>query len=329
MNWEPQHLPWKVTEPQIDGPASPDTPTPRVLDASLALPKSGFNLPLPPWQNVRRADGILELRTPGQRREIPEPLKYENVAVAHFNEDTSPADIPDDPDDWLRRDKGAEKTYRTWLKQIDREASLWKPKKDRLVTPKEDTARECVIKNSPGFEAWKLEMTRRHRILSLGALSMSDERGKDFFNIYKKSTEYRHPAGVWDVYPDQISEPSNSQELWLEDKKVYRAYQELISDTANSGQKTPSNYEPWHWWLIMLRAPIAKRTGIPTKNVDRALCRLTKKWLKRESRIKGDWSQVFSAVDVWQHDLALTKRDEFFWMKHIQPRMNTAPVPYR
>ena len=43
MNWEPQHLPWKVPEPQIDGPASPDILAPRVLDASLALPESDLS----------------------------------------------------------------------------------------------------------------------------------------------------------------------------------------------------------------------------------------------------------------------------------------------
>jgi hypothetical protein len=77
MNWVPQHLPWKVTAPQIDRPVFSDIPFPRVLDASLALPKSVFIRPLPPWQNVRRPDGILELRMPGQRREPPSTLEIE------------------------------------------------------------------------------------------------------------------------------------------------------------------------------------------------------------------------------------------------------------
>jgi hypothetical protein len=91
MNWEHQHLPWKVTEPQIDGSASPDIPAPRVLDASLALPRSGFNLPLPPWQNVRRADGILELRVPGKE-------------LDHYSECKPRLDIDDEPtedDAWI------------------------------------------------------------------------------------------------------------------------------------------------------------------------------------------------------------------------------------
>ena len=337
------------------------------------------------WQNVRRSDGVLELRAPGKWREpqghdaVWFDSSVPDVKISdHYNPDSSNEEFSDyghlDNDDL---DLMFGKANR---KQI-RELNLWN--KPLVNVNVGESEREHEIRICPEFEPWMLEMKRRTRKLSLGALSVSNKRSKDFFNIYKKSDKYGFPSRSWDVYPDQINtvrSVSNSmpiktrsynllhfelkgkskkrliriyeetvfpehkngkrsaQRMLLDDRMVARAYRELLPGLTRPKSYEP--YEPWHWRLDALRAPIAKRTGIDYEKVDSALCRLAKKWLKTLARIKNDWSRATFSVDIWQYHLASRDEDreknyksrlshsEIYWMRVIWPRSNPEPSSY-
>ena len=83
MNWDPQPLPWKVTEPQMDGPVFPDTPTPRALDASLALPESDLSKFL---DRTPRKAAIPDIEDELIEDEPVEDDDYEDGVIANFGE---------------------------------------------------------------------------------------------------------------------------------------------------------------------------------------------------------------------------------------------------
>jgi hypothetical protein len=275
---------------------------------------------------------------PGKRRARAEPLNYEFEAVASFNAGANLPEIPQDPDKWQRPDKGAEKPYRKKIRQMEHEIKLWN-KKDPDDVDVIDPNRKHEIKNSPEFEAWQAEMIRRHRLFTLSALSMADPRSKDFFNIYKVNNDYGFPSRRWNVYPDQIT-TRISETLRLDQIRVEYAYRILSAMPENQALlKTPPNcpYEPWHWWLVKLRAPIAKVTGLDSRAVDRALCRMAKKDIKQWIRNSNVHAQDFFSVDAWREDLLVAEeyrtagtriKSEMWWMGCII-RSSPTPVVYR
>jgi len=281
-----------------------------------------------PWRNVRR-NGRLELESPGS---MPDRMEE------YGPEDDRPFNYQYTPP---RPDKQKEVGYRNGLRKREKELDLWKPAKETPDNPNhhEQTPREEEIKASPEFEAWQAEMIRRHRLFTLSALSMADPRSKDFFNIYKVNNDYGFPSRRWNVYPDQIT-TRISETLRLDQIRVEYAYRILSAMPENQALlKTPPNcpYEPWHWWLVKLRAPIAKVTGLDSRAVDRALCRMAKKDIKQWIRNSNVHAQDFFSVDAWREDLLVAEeyrtagtriKSEMWWMGCII-RSSPTPVVYR
>jgi hypothetical protein len=191
----------------------------------------------------------------------------------------------------------------------------------------EANVRISAIKSDPNFKPWKTTMTRQTRRWSLGALSMTDSRGKDFFKLYENFELV--------VRSGQISTPDNTPESLQEDAKVMQTYIAFMGDfdlIAGINESWPPNgrYELWHWQLNQLRPLIAKATGLDTKTVDRVLSRLGRKFLKRESRFRGE-SRAPSETGRWHKDqesVPTDPHDDLFWTK--PPNLSSSrPVPYR
>ncbi len=121
----------------------------------------------------------------------------------------------------------------------------------------------------------------------------------------------------------QHPQDARPYKLWQEQKAVERAYYELWGKKENQELlRMPHNspYQPWHWWLIALRPLIAKKTGLDSRAVDRALCRMAKKDIKRNARVRGDWARNTSNTDAWRAELesieGARKDYGIDWLKH-------------
>jgi len=314
MNWEPQHLPWKVPEPQIDGPASPDIPPPRVLDASLALPKSGFNLPLPPWQNVRRSDGILELRVPGKRPD-------------HNNEWKHRPDIDDEPlgdDDWkceaienfgeMPLVYNNPKLSNDMLLDAGGYGHLGSNELE-LIVGKDNLRRIRRI------NAWE-----REHIKPFDLKELNSEDYSKLFKVYKKYNKFGYlEDGSSDINLSQILlNPPTTEKQWLELKKVEYALGKLMHETWVAG-KNPYEHAPNSPYgleqdlFLRYRNQISKETGLNYRAVSTALNRILRKTIKRRETIDRaflsddvlrirhgempDWRHVWNRTNEWRMDL--------------------------
>lgn len=300
----------------------------------IKLDLTGYRRERPPWQNVRRPDGILELRIPDDSYVRPgsdeciwaDGFIPDIRVAARYNADISNTALPDRGDKWTNRpDTKAEKEYRKRIGLMEQELKLWK--KDNDQDP-DGSEKERAIRSSPEFKAWQIEMGRRTRLFKLSALSITDPRGCDFSNICDLVTEEDgFTYGIWGVYPSQIRLDPYSYNEWAEQQLIERCYNELlikkmIDAPSSLDIPTAGNREHlgWTWRANKLRAQIAEQTEIDSRKVDRALCRMIKKDILWRSRIKDDFSKAFSVVD-WRHEYFLTideKRVKFGpdWQRH-------------
>ena len=269
MNWEPQHLPRKWPELQIDRPVFSGIPVPRVLDASLALPKSVFIRPLPPWQNVRRPDGILELRMPGQRRGPCDTL--ENDGYPH-------------------NDNGLPMRGKRFI------AGEWNPKNEMLGGLPEEGFTDQFTRIKEWEEAYRPK---------LETLMLDDLTAVDYNKVYAENANIK----LNQIKFASMTEDRWLTYRRIEGALNKILMEAHLAGKPATEYRPLSPYPPYHDMFLQLRIRVSKATGIRYQTVSLGLNHILKKELTSKMRTDAVYldacatlSDEWNRTCIWQMD---------------------------